>query len=400
MPKTSPFAKRTNWILETNNFSKNLNRLHKENKPLLDLTESNPTCCAFSFYGRGIISSLDNEMNLGYAPSSRGSLDARKAICCYFKDKGYEVSPNQIFLTASTSEAYSYLFRLLVDPGGKVLFPRPSYPLFAFLGDLNDIHLDYYPIDYEKKWGIDINEMRHNISDDTKAIVLVNPNNPTGSFICSDELESINAICRSNNSALICDEVFSDFAFDQNCNHVSLVGNEQVLTFTLGGISKALGLPQMKLSWIIVNGPKKLIEAANERLEVIADTYLSVNTPTQNALAKWLPHRNAIQKEMNERIIQNYKYLKERLELVNNCELLDSEGGWYAVIKIPDSLTEEQWVLMFLNQDYVVVHPGYFFDFTAETFIVISLLPIETIFRDGIRRILNRINEESLQKAV
>jgi len=391
MPDLLPFAQRTEWSLTSNQFSNDLKALRKDNIPLLDLTESNPTNCGFSYLKSGLIASLTEEANLCYAPTPRGNLLAREAICGYYQEKGLKVAPEQIFLTASTSEAYSYLFRLLADPGDQILFPCPSYPLFSFLGDLNDVQVNTYPLVYQKKWNVNFQEMRRVLSPKTKAIVLVNPNNPTGSFIRREELNEMNAICLKHNAALISDEVFSDFTFNQSDDHVNCVSNDQVLTFVLGGISKTLGLPQMKLSWIIINGPQRLVDASVERLEVIADTYLSVNTPTQNALPRWLQHRTTIQAEINTRIRDNFNYLKEHISEAGGCEVLAVEGGWYSVIKIPDTIDEEQWVLQFLNKDHVAVHPGYFFDFPNEAHIVFSLLPSTSTFSEGIKRIIKRI---------
>jgi len=396
MSNSLPFAQRTNWPLAANKLSADLERLHNERVPILDLTESNPTRCGFSYLQDDIVNSLAEKNNLNYTPLPRGGLRAREAISRYYKEKKFLVSAEQIFLTASTSEAYSYLFRLLVDPGGQVLFPRPSYPLFTFLGDLNDLQMDTYPLIYDGKWAIDISRMSHALCDDTKAVVLVNPNNPTGSFICRGELEKINALCKKTNAALICDEVFADFAFTQNEDRVSLVDNDQVLTFILGGVSKSLGMPQMKLSWIIVNGPKHLAEEASARLDVIADTYLSVNTPTQNAFPAWLSNRKEIQGEINARIRQNLDFLKKKTQTVHECELLNAEGGWYAVLKIPDTYSEEKWALTFLNKDHVFIHPGYFFDFDNEAFAVVSLLPAGHIFQEGIQRIFARIKSNEL----
>jgi len=394
MPKSLSFSQRTDWPLASNQFSNELNDLRNDNVSLLDLTESNPTNCGFSYLKNDIIAPLAEDANLCYTPTPRGNLQTREAICRYYEEKGLNVAPEQIFLTASTSEAYSYIFRLLVDPGEGVLFPFPSYPLFSFLGDLNDVRIDTYPLVYQKLWSIDLQGMHCAICNDTKAIVLVNPNNPTGSFIRRKELEEINILCRKQNISLVCDEVFSDFVFEQADDQVSLVNNDQVLTFVLGGISKTLGLPQMKLSWIIVNGPQNLVKASSERLEVIADTYLSVNTPTQNAFPLWLSHRKTIQTEINNRIKHNLDFLKEHVNNVDACELLTADGGWYAVIMIPDRLSEEQWILTFLKKDHVVVHPGYFFDFPEETYIVISLLPEAGTFQEGIKRVIKRIREQ------
>jgi len=391
MSDSLPFSRRTDWPLSSNQFSIDLEDLRNSDTLILDLTESNPTNCGFSYLENGIIKSLAEAVNLCYTPTPRGNLCAREAICDYYREKGLKVDPQQIFLTSSTSEAYTYLFRLLVDPGEQVLFPCPSYPLFSFLGDLNDVRIDTYTLAYEKKWNINLNSMRRALCDDAKAIVLVNPNNPTGSYIRHRELEAINVLCCKQNISLICDEVFADFIFDQTDDYVSLVGNDQVLTFVLGGISKTLGLPQMKLSWIVINGPQNLVHVSTERLEVIADTYLSVNTPTQNALPQWLDNRKTIQTEITNRIKNNLSFLKKRIAGTNGCEVLVADGGWYAIVKIPDTYNEEQWVLTFLNEDHVAVHPGYFFDFPSGTFIIVSLLPMMDTFEDGIKRIVKRI---------
>jgi aspartate/methionine/tyrosine aminotransferase len=315
----------------------------------------------------------------------------REAISRYYLEMGYHVDAQQIFLTASTSEAYSYLMRLLVDPGQKVLFPIPSYPLFSFLGDINDVRMQTYSLVHERHWAIDFDGLEKKISADTKALVLVNPNNPTGTFVKPQEKEEINAICLEHNIAIVCDEVFFDFTFAEDQQRVSFVDNTSVLTFVLSGISKTLGLPQMKLSWIIVNGPQDLMEQAMARLEVIADTYLSVNTPAQNAFVGWIQYKRKLQNEIKERLRRNYSSLKTYTEMTENCLLLESEGGWYAVIQILDGLSDEQWVLKFLREEHVFVHPGYFFDFDFETYIVICLLPQEDVFQEGIRRIMNRL---------
>ncbi|MBI5415716.1 MAG: pyridoxal phosphate-dependent aminotransferase, partial [Candidatus Omnitrophica bacterium] len=275
------FSHRTNWPLSSNRIAKVLDQLKKANISFIDLTESNPTRCGFGYPSGRILRPLASDKNLRYEPQPQGSLEAREAVSRYYREQGHEVAVERIFLTASTSEAYSCLFRLLVDAGQEVLFPRPSYPLFQFLGDLNDVALNYYPLAYTDHWHIDFAQMEGCIQPATKAVVLVNPNNPTGSFIKKDELSALNRICRAKNIPVISDEVFADFAFPGSKDAVSLVNNDAVLTFVLGGLSKTLALPQMKLSWIIVSGPEELAQEACQRLEVIADTYLSVNTPVQ-----------------------------------------------------------------------------------------------------------------------
>lgn len=384
------FAKRTDWPLSSNRITAVMEGLRRNGAAILDLTESNPTRCGFAFPNEMILNPLGNEDNLCYEPLAQGSVKAREAVSGYYRTKGFDVSAENIILTSSTSEAYSHLFRLLVNAGERVLFPRPSYPLFQFLGDLNDVQLDFYTLTYTDRWGMDFDQIQRNIQSDTRALVLVNPNNPTGSFVTRKEKELLNALCRERNLSMICDEVFGDFSLDPTAQGVSLVNNSDVLTFILGGLSKTLGLPQMKLSWIILSGPAELVKTARERLEIIADTYLSVNTPVQNALDRWLPLKDQIQGEMKARLKRNLRFLKEKAA-GGPCRFFEPEGGWYAVLKIPSTLGEEEWVLQFLQEDHVFVHPGYFFDFEEETFIVVSLLPPEEVFRSGVDRVLKRI---------
>lgn len=389
------FSQRTNWPLSSNRITQVLDQFKRSNVPIIDLTESNPTRCGFVYPSEKILPSLASEKNLRYEPHSRGSLEAREAVANYYKSQGHAVSPERIFLTASTSEAYSYLFRLLADAGQEVLFPRPSYPLFQFLGDLNDVTLNYYPLIFTDHWQMDFPKLEGCIQPATKAIVLVNPNNPTGSFVKRDELSALNRICGAKNVPIICDEVFADFAFPGTKDMVSLVNNDVALTFVLGGLSKTLALPQMKLSWIIVSGPEESANAACQRLEMIADTYLSVNTPVQNAVAGWLSRREEFQGPVKQRTLDNLRFLEQTVK-TTQCRLLKPEGGWYAVIRIPSPrVSEEDLVLQMLESEHVFVHPGYFFDFEEDGFLVVSLLPAEDVFQEGMKRILRKVAEET-----
>ena len=382
-----------------NELIKKLKEIEGQNHFIYDLTESNPTRCEFAYPKLEILESLYSGKNILYDPSPQGFLEARQAICDYYLAKNYNVNPDQVFITTSTSEGYSFLFRLLTNPGERILFPRPSYPLFEFLVDLNDIKMDTYPLvyDYNSKteypnWHIDLKALEDAITPATKAIVLVNPNNPTGSFIKKKELKAINDICKANNLVIIADEVFLDYCLEEEDQRVmSLVENKDVLTFTLSGISKIIGLPQMKISWIMVNGPEELKEMANERLEVIADTYLSVNTPCQNALKKWLSFQPEMRREILKRVRQNHQFLIETFKNITDCLYLNSNGGWYGIVKLPKTKSEEEWVFKFLNDERVFTHPGYFFDFEEEPFIVVSLLTPVTVFQEGIKRIVKQI---------
>ncbi len=381
------FAKRTEWELAANTIAVSLENLRRAGTTVFDLTESNPTSCGFVFPSSEILTPLSQLPNMEYAPSARGNLKAREAIACYYAGKNISVSPDQIFLTASTSEGYSFLFRLLAGPGERILFPCPSYPLFEFLAGLNDLHMDFYPLIYEGQWTADFAGLKAMINTTTRAIALVNPNNPTGSFFKPGELQTLNRICQTHRLPIIADEVFLDYRFEKSGDALSLAKNRESLTFVLGGLSKMLGLPQMKLSWIVVNGPADLVQEAAGRLEVIADTYLSVNTPVQNALPQWLPLRSGIQGEIMGRIRRNYELLRRIFTDGGEGEVLRAEGGWYAVVKLPSGIDEEDFVTGLLEKYHVYVHPGYFFNFQDEPYIIVSLLPPEEIFREGLRRV-------------
>ena len=386
------FSKRTNWSLAPNKLSVCLEALKKEGHNVLNLAESNPTRCGFPYPKNEILTALHDPNNMIYEPWPSGALAAREGISRYYQKKNLEVPAEKIFLTSSTSEAYSYLFRLLLESGERILVPRPSYPLFEFLTQLNDITIDYYPLVYKKEWRIDLKALERAVSQKTRAIIIVNPNNPTGSFLKQKELLEINNLCRKHGMAIICDEVFLDYPFaDNDSRPISLVDNSATLTFVLSGISKSLALPQMKIGWIVTSGPQELMKESQSRLEVIADTYLSVNTPSQNALASWLSQQRSIQREVLKRIEENRKFLTKALSKSQECHCLHGEGGWYVIMRLPSKYSEERWVMDFLKKDHVYVHPGYFFDFKEEAYIVLSLLPQPAVFREGVSRILKRV---------
>ncbi len=390
----SMFSQRTNWEFEKNPLMAELERLKQQGADILDLTESNPTHCEFSYPSSKILKSLGSESHLDYRPSPLGTLEARESVAQYYADKGFTVTPEKIFLSASTSESYSFIFRLLMNPGESVLVPTPSYPLFQYLAELNDIEILTYPLSYRDGWKIESEKIVSLLRANTRALILVNPNNPTGSYIKSHELEAINRLAKDHNLALISDEVFWDFPLEEPFQKfVSTVQNDSVLTFTMGGASKTLGLPQMKLAWTHVSGPEKAVAQALERLEVILDTYLSVNTPVMNSIHDWLLLRSEIQEQMLSRLRQNYDFIQESLPEMKNVSFLKAEGGWYAVLKLPDILSEDEWALEFLRKDHVFIHPGYFFDFDQESYMVLSLLPSLSIFQEGLRRILARIKK-------
>jgi alanine-synthesizing transaminase len=385
----SPFARRTNWQQEANALNRAYEELVGKQVKVMDLTASNPTNCGF-LYPEGMLSVLSAPDNLNYNPDACGMSSAREAVARFYTRQQLRISPNDIILTASTSEAYSFLMRLLVNPGEKVLIPRPSYPLFQFLLEINDVDFDYYPLSYDGQWHLDLPSLERLADAKTKAIILVNPNNPTGSFISRAELNFLNEFCRKHHMAIISDEVFFDYSLDQE-DRTSCAGNQSVLTFAMGGLSKSLGLPQMKCAWILASGPQEELRGSLARLEIIADTFLSVNTPVQNALSVWLDHASNIQGQIIARVRENWKWLKAHLN--DHTELLTLQGGWYASLRIPAVKSEEEWVLEFLKEDHVRVYPGYFFDFEKEAYIVVSLLPPSADFQEAAGRIMERLSK-------
>ena len=353
---------------------------------MIDLTLSNPTQAGFD-YPEEIGEILGRVGRTGYRPQAAGLPEARRAVQGYYAEKGIEVEAEQLLLTASTSEAYGFLFKLLADPGDELLVPRPSYPLFEFLAGLEGLETRPYPLRYgEKGWEVDIDRLAAAIGERTRAIVLVSPNNPTGSFVKRREREDIEALARECGLALIADEVFADYTLDAGPEKSSFAETTDLLTFTLNGLSKVLGLPQLKLSWIVAQGPEEERREALARLEVIADTYLSVGTPVQEGLPELLALRGGIQQQIGERVRENLEFLKERLVGLENIRLLACEGGWYAVLKVEG---DEEILALDLLEEGVFVHPGFFFDFTHEGFLVLSLLPED--FPEGVARLAKRI---------
>lgn len=372
--------------MSENPLSLELNALRAKGVVLFDLTVSNPTQAGI-VYPPGLLASFADPANLIYAPDPRGLIRAREAVACYYADKQLELSPEDLILTSSSSEAYAFLFRLLMDPHDRVLLPAPSYPLFSYLAGLNDVDVAYYRLFFDgEAWRIDLDSLEEAADRDAKAVVLVSPNNPTGSCVKPEEITRLNALCAKRGMAIISDEVFADYIFDtKKTAYRSLAGNTGALSFALGGLSKAMALPQMKLGWIAANGPKEQVRAALARLEVIADTYLSVNTPVQNAAAAWLPARAVIRDQVMARVMANYDYLVKTAGTL----VFPVEGGWYAVLKLDLGVPEDEWALALLREAHVSVHPGFFFDFDEEGYVVVSLLTPEDVFREGLRRIVD-----------
>jgi len=377
------FSSRLEWDAHPNPLSTLLAEKRATGAPILDLTESNPTRAALDYPREELLTALADPRALHYDPDPRGLLSARKAVSEYYVQRGVEVPASRILLTASTSEAYSYLFKLLTDPGDEILVPRPSYPLFDYLAAMESIAVRQYPLRYDGVWHIDFPALASAITSRTRAIIVVNPNNPTGSYLKRAEWERLQTV----GLPILSDEVFSDFSFSPDPERITtLAAQNSVLTFSMSGLSKIAGLPQMKLGWIVASGPDYF--AALNGLEWIADTYLSVSTPIQLALPRILTAAAPVQEQIRAQTASNLQHLRKNLLAASPCRCLTVEGGWYAVLEVPRIRTEEDWVLQLLAEKDVLVQPGFFYDFESEAFLVLSLLTPPAIFAEGLRRIL------------
>jgi aspartate/methionine/tyrosine aminotransferase len=381
------FAKRTNWNLTPNRLSAALAAHREAGKPLLDLTVSNPTECGFEYDGSAILNALSNAAALSYEPNPRGLESARRAVAGYYADRKEHVSPEDIFLTTSTSEAYSYVFRTLCDPGDEVLIPSPSYPLFDFLADIQDVRLVRYPLLYDHGWQIDFHALEQAITPRARGIIVVHPNNPTGHFAKQADIARLNSICSTRDMAIIADEVFLDFPLEEN-RPATFAANRGAPTFTLSGLSKISGLPQMKAAWLIAGGPQQWKAEALARLEVIADTFLSVNTPVQLAIPKFLEQRHAFQEQVIRRVRRNLAELDRLVAAQKVCSRLALEGGWCGVLSVPAIRSDDELALALLDEKGLYVHPGHFYDFFSERFLVVSLIAPEVQIRQGVSEIL------------
>jgi alanine-synthesizing transaminase len=387
------FSKRTRWDLTVNHLSQLLARRRRDGEVILDLTESNPTRAGLGSTA-DLLTPLGAEAARFYEPAPLGLRVARAAVAADLVARGLDVAEERIVLTAGTSESYAFLFKLLCDPGDVVLVPRPSYPLFEFLARLESVTVATYPLVYDGQWRVDAWEMRAALDAHprARAICLVHPNNPTGSFLKREEATTLVNLAAERDLAIVSDEVFADYALADDPNRfASFAGDTLALSFALGGLSKSCGLPQMKLGWIVVSGPPDQRREALARLEVIADTYLSVSTPVQLAAPSWLARRAELARPIAERITSNLAVLRESLRAVPDATLLGLEGGWYAVLQVPATRSEEQMVVSLLDHDGVLVHPGFFFDFAREAYLVLSLLPQKEVFGEGVARLLRTL---------
>ena len=426
------FAKRTRWNTTPNRLAAALEACKRRGRPLLDLTESNPTKAGFEYDYRAIQQAFADPAAATYAPHALGLPAARQAVAEYYVERGVAVPSHRIWLTTGSSEGYSHLFRLLADPGDEILSPAPSYPLLDLLGDLNDVHLVRYPLFYDHGWQLDLDALAAKITPRSRAIVVVSPNNPTGSLLAARELAGLIELARAHKLAIIADEVFADYVWkreqpgeahgavdDPSGSDIlgaagaepgvsrppgeeaherapSLAAVDDCLTFTLNGLSKTAALPQMKLGWIVANGPAEMVSAALERAEVIADTCLSVATPVQQAASRLLKLAKPVQRRILERIRQNLRFLDSCLAgEVSPCSRLRAQAGWYAVLRIPAIRSDEEWAVELLEQDGVYVHPGRLVDFTEGAYLVICLIVRPETFQKGIRHLLQRIEKQA-----
>lgn len=384
------FSSRLKWSQRPNRLSALLTEKRLAGARVLDLTESNPTRAGLSYPQAEIMEALADTNALHYDPSPRGLESARQAVAGYYRDRGCSIDPGRILLTASTSEAYAYVFKLLTNPGDEILAPRPSYPLFEFLAGLESVHIRQYSLRYDGVWHVDFEALEQSVTPRTRAIVVVNPNNPTGSFLKIAELERLEKVALRHGLDILSDEVFRDYALTEDDSRAStLVGERTALTFSMSGLSKIAGLPQMKLGWIVVSGPvasDPKLDPALDALELIADTYLSVSTPVQIALPRLLELSGGVMEQIRQRTAANLVRLRRAIHN-SAATLLRIEGGWYAVMQVPRTLTEEEWILKLLGECDVLVQPGFFYDFEFEAFLVVSLLTEPATFAEGIERL-------------
>ena len=381
------FASRTHWNLEPNRLSRALEARRRSGLPLLDLTDSNPIRCGIPYPEDAIRGALAGCGALQYAPHPRGLDTARGAVAERMRRAGCDVDPDRIVLTSGTSEAYAFLFRLLCDPGEAILVPRPSYPLFGYLAGLSDVRAVSYPLcEGASGWQVDLDALRS--TPDARASVVVNPNNPTGSFVAMSERQAFLDLGRERGGAVIADEVFAEYPFDDAVPVPRFAGAKETLTFALGGLSKYAGLPQLKLAWILVSGPDPAVRGALDRLDVIADAFLTVGTPVQDALPDLLRHADGVQAAIRARVRENRRRVLDATRDSRRVRCLPAAGGWYAVLADESGRDDEAWAVDLLERDGVLVHPGHFYEFAEEGRLVLSLLVPPGVLDAGLRCIL------------
>ena len=420
------FSERTNWKLSQNRFTQAVEEARAVGARILDLTVSNPTRVGLEYDAKAILGALNSARALDYDPQAKGLAEARKAVAQYYREEHgvCELDAERIVLATSTSEGYSFVFRLLCNAGDELLVPKPSYPLFEFLADLQDVRLAPYPLIYDHGWQMDFPSLEKAVTARTRGVLVVHPNNPTGSYVRASEADLLNAFCRERGLALIADEVFLDYRLEASRDisgadasslhapadrhspirepgrddspegfekHASFSANRDVLTFTLSGLSKISALPQMKVAWVVTSGPQTEAAAAMARLEVIADTYLSMNAPIQWAMPALLEQRRGIQPRLRERARRNLVELDRQLAGQKICQRMIVEGGWYVVLRVPVTRSDEELAIELVREKSVVVHPGHFYDFPSDGCLVLSLITPEREFQEGIGRVLEQM---------
>jgi len=383
------FSDRTNWRLAHNRFTRAVEEVRASGGRLLDLSASNPTRVGLDVNQQAILQSLASPQVLDYDPQAKGLRSAREEVASYYRAAHgiHSLDPERIILTSSTSEGYSYIFRLLCNAGDELLVPKPSYPLFEFLADLQDVKLIPYPLIYDHGWQMDFDSLQKAVTGRTRGVVVVHPNNPTGSYVHASEFDPFNKFCAQHGLAMIVDEVFLDYPLD-NSPHASFAGNPDVLTFTLSGLSKISALPQMKVAWLVTTGPENQVNAAMGRLEVIADTYLSMNAPVQWAIPVLLEQRHDVQRQLRARVKSNLAEVDRQLASAKACQRLSLEGGWYAVLRVPVTRSDEELAIELVREKSVLVHPGHFYDFPSDGYLVLSLITAPDDFVAGVGRLL------------
>lgn len=388
MPEYGVYSRRLSWSSPLNSYSSHVADLRRSGASLLDVTSSNPTTAGFDYPHVQIAAAFQGIASFKYDPDPFGEISAREAVRRYYLERHLDVRCDRIVLTASTSEAYAQLFKLLCDPDDEVLVPLPSYPLFEYLASLESVRVVPYWLRYDGSWHIDFEVLTARITECTKGIVVVNPNNPTGSFLKEDETDRLFEIAKRHGLALIADEVFFDYALSEKAGRTrTFVDRLDALSFSLNGLSKAAGMPQIKLGWMVINGPAVEQDAARERLELILDTYLSVNTPAQRALPNLLKIGADLQRQIQGRIQYNYQTILKGLA-GSAAHTLHTEGGWCVIVQLPRTRSEEEWLRFLLTKERIVVQPGYFFDMPSEPYVVLSLLTPPDIFEQGVAGLL------------
>ena len=380
------FSRRTGWDLEANALSGRLASARASGRPLLDLSEANPTRCGLA-WGADEISSLLADPRLGsYEPAPAGRLEAREAVSGYLAGRGIRVSPERVILTASTSEAYGMLLKLLCNPGEEVLFPAPCYPLLELLASLEAVELGRYPVGWGGGWELDLGALASAVGPRTRAVVAVHPSVPGGAAARAGEIELLGQLCAERGLALLLDEVFAESA----PSPLPAASAGPALAFHLSGLSKVAGLPQVKAAWMAVAGPDELAAEAVLRLEVIADSYLSISTQAELALPRLLARRDRFLVPLRDRLSRNREALARAVPAAAPFDASAGPAGWTAVLRLGETVDEERLCLDLL-EDGLVVQPGFFYDFGRNGHLVLSLLPEPAVFDEGISRLFSRL---------